>query len=123
MTATPSSASPASMRLARVSTVLIALGILGGTLWPSHSPPVPFTLTDKAIHFAAFVLLILPMAVADPRRAWRLAPVCILFGGAIELVQPGVGRAAEWLDFAADALGVGAGLGLGPVIRRLVCSR
>ncbi|MFN3207753.1 MAG: VanZ family protein [Roseovarius sp.] len=119
ISAPPSSA----LRIARMLTVLLALGILAGTLWPAHTPPVPFTLTDKAIHFGAFALLILPMALADPRRAWRLAPLCILFGGIIELVQPSVGRGAEWLDLAADALGVAAGLALGHVIRRLAWSR
>lgn len=102
-----------SVRLARVLTLALALGILVTTLWPSNELPQPLTLRDKVLHLLAFALLILPMAVAEPRRALRLAPVCIAFGAAIEVIQPAFGRSAEWLDLLADALGVGLGLALG----------
>ncbi|QFT94159.1 VanZ like family protein [Roseovarius sp. THAF9] len=101
------------VRLARVLTLALALGILVTTLWPSHAPPVPVTIRDKVLHTLAFAALILPMAVTEPHRALRLAPLCIAFGAAIEVIQPAVGRGAEWLDLLADALGVGLGLALG----------
>ncbi len=107
-----------SLRLARVLTLALALGILVTTLWPSHEQPPPFTLRDKVLHLLAFAALILPMSVADPRRALALAPVCIAFGAAIEVIQPAFGRGAEWLDLLADALGVGLGLMLGAFARR-----
>ncbi|WP_057791976.1 VanZ family protein [Roseovarius atlanticus] len=110
------------VRIARALTLALALGILITTLWPSDAPPPPFTLRDKVLHFLAFAALILPMAVADPRRALALAPACIAFGAAIEIIQPAFGRGAEWLDLLADALGVGAGLFagwlMGAVLRR-----
>ncbi|MDD9725803.1 VanZ family protein [Roseovarius sp. SK2] len=104
---------PFSLRLAHVLTLALALGILVTTLWPSHGHPPPFTLHDKVLHLLAFAALILPMAVTEPRRALRLAPVYIAFGAAIEVIQPAFGRGAEWLDLLADALGVGLGLALG----------
>jgi VanZ family protein len=117
MRMTRSDLSSTSVRGARALTLLIALGILAGTLWPSDLPEVPFTLRDKVLHLLAFALLILPMTLVDPGRALRLAPVCIAFGAAIEVIQPTFGRGAEWLDLLADALGVGLGLGAGWVLR------
>lgn len=37
--------------------------------------------------------------------------VCLLFGGAVELVQARVGREASWFDFRLDIVGTLAGLG------------
>ena len=41
-----------------------------------------------------------------------------LLGGVIELVQPSVGRAGEWLDFLADAIGVALGAAVGLLLKR-----
>lgn len=120
---TRSELSSRSVPRARALTVLIALCILVGTLWPAGPPDVPFTLRDKLLHLLAFALLILPMALTDGRRAVRLAPICIAFGAAIEVIQPAFGRGAEWLDLLADALGVGLGLGAGWVLRAAVRRR
>jgi len=71
---------------------------------------------DKLAHFLGFALLIFPVIVTDSRRwAWAV-PLAILYGGAIELVQPAVGRAAEWLDWGADISGVLAGAALAEVL-------
>lgn len=71
---------------------------------------------DKVAHFVAFALLIFPVIVTDTRRwAWAV-PLAILFGGVIELVQPSVGRSAEWLDWGADISGVLAGAALAELL-------
>lgn len=71
---------------------------------------------DKLAHFLGFALLIFPVIVTDSRRwAWAV-PLAILYGGAIELVQPAVGRAAEWLDWGADISGVLAGAALAELL-------
>ena len=114
---------PSLVGCARVLTAVLALGILVATLWPSHAPPVPFTLRDKVLHLLAFAALILPMAVTEPRRALWLAPLCIAFGAAIEVIQPAFGRGAEWLDLLADALGVGLGLALGWLLHKALRKR
>lgn len=48
-----------------------------------------------------------------------LLPFFILWGGAIELLQPYVNRNGEWLDFAANSLGVVFGVCVGMLARRL----
>ena len=115
--------SPPAVRIAGAVTLAVALGILVGTLWPTDPHDDPFTLRDKALHLLAFAVLILPMAVAAPRRALSLAPVCIAFGATIEVIQPTFGRSAEWLDLLADTLGVGLGLAIGLVLHRVLRKR
>lgn len=106
-------------RLALILTLLIALAIAYGTLSPPGAQGRAWPLTDKQIHALAFALLMLPGALIAPRLARRLAPVALAFGGAIELIQPGFGRSAEWGDFLADGIGIVAGLLLGWAARRV----
>jgi VanZ family protein len=96
--------------LPHVLTLCIALGIAWGTLTPMPPPTAPPDGTDKIQHFAAFALLVLPLGWVDIRNALWLAPLALLYGGAIEIIQPLVGRGAEWGDLLADALGIAAGL-------------
>lgn len=72
---------------------------------------------DKLLHFAGFAGLVLPCAVFLPRSLVIVAPLAVALGGAIELIQPSVGRTASWWDFWADVLGVAAGILVGLVIR------
>ncbi|MCL4674939.1 MAG: hypothetical protein KJZ59_02655, partial [Pararhodobacter sp.] len=82
---------------------------------------------DKAYHFIAFASVIFPLIVTDSRRWYWAVPLTILYGGAIELIQPGFGRTAEWLDFGANISGVLAGAALAEIlhdrIRRSVFDR
>ena len=68
---------------------------------------------DKWSHFLAFLLLTVWFAGLYRRGSyWRLAVGLLAFGALIELCQGAVGhRSAEWLDLAADAAGILAGLG------------
>ena len=100
-------------------TLLVALGIGWGTLNPPGPPGPPLPLTDKQLHALAFALLVLPLGWADIRHAVWLAPLALAYGGAIELVQPFVGRGAEWGDLLADGIGIGLGLAPGALRARL----
>lgn len=87
------------------------------------SPPKPDPaglLSDKFYHFIAFSALVFPCALFYARTLVWVLPMAVLFGGAIELIQPYVGREAEAADFVADVLGVGFGLILGLILRARV---
>ena len=91
--------------IAQIITLLIAAAILVGTLFPvSQLPEVDGG--DKAAHLIAFALLALPLNLAGHPRWLLLNTGFVLFGGAIEFIQPFVGRHGEWLDLGADMIGV-----------------
>jgi len=100
-------------------TLAIALGIAWGTLTPPGDAGSPLPLTDKQIHALAFCLLVLPGALLRPGAIVWLAPCALGFGAAIELIQPAVGRSAEWGDLLADAIGIAAGIVPGLIRARL----
>lgn len=93
---------------AQAITVVFVLMILAGTLLPANELPKVET-GDKAIHLIAFAILALPLNMVVRQRWLLLNLTFIVFGGAIEIIQPFVGRHGEWLDFGADTLGVLAG--------------
>lgn len=96
---------------ALAATLALAAVIAYLTLAPIHDTRVPGS--DKSHHFIAFAALAFPLSLSRP----RLAPWVVLFaatyGGAIELIQPFVGRDEEFLDFVADAVGAALGGGIG----------
>ena len=75
--------------------------------------------SDKLYHFIAFAALVLPCALFYATTLIWVLPAAILFGGAIELIQPYVGRGGELADFGADALGVVIGAALGLTLRAI----
>lgn len=102
--------------------VLAALVIAAVTLTPL--PPGAITDGfDKGYHFLAFAALIFPLILTDSRRWLWAVPLAVLYGGAIELIQPSVGRTAEWLDFGADVTGVLAGAALAEILHDRVRDR
>lgn len=108
----------------RHQIALIATLILAGVIaWLTLSPPTPSQagfLPDKASHFIAFAALALPCAIFYARSLKWIMPLAILFGAAIELIQPSVGRSAEGLDFLADCFGLAAGTIIGLTIRAYI---
>lgn len=88
----------------------LAMGAFIGmvTLTPLDGVPV-VARNDKLLHFAAFAGLSIPLAWAHPRWAWAVFLAATAYGGAIEIIQPYVGRGAEWLDWLADMAGAVAG--------------
>ena len=73
--------------------------------------------TDKAHHLLGFAALTLPSALLYPRSLAIVLPCSLLFGGAIELIQPYVGRQGKFADFFADAVGALIGVGVGLALR------
>ena len=92
----------------------MALAILVGSLWPSM-PAAAGGISDKLLHFLAYVALALVFAAAFSRHHWlAIALGLAALGGLIELLQhwmPGK-REAEWLDMAATLGGIVVGLAL-----------
>ena len=97
-------------------TLVLAFIITLLTLLPVSAPQgVPGT--DKAHHLLGFAALTLPSALLYPRSLVIVLPCSLLFGGAIELIQPYVGRQGEFADFSADAVGALVGVGVGLALR------
>jgi hypothetical protein len=103
---------------------LAALGLTGSlaiviaflTLKPGNVDLGLGSSSDKISHFLAFAALVMPTAIFfKPALVWVI-PASIIFGGAIELIQPSVGRSGEFLDFVADAAGVVFAVSVGYVI-------
>lgn len=110
---------PVLMRhaLALTATVILGAVIAYLTLSPPQMSP-PSLFSDKAYHAIAFAALIFPCALLYARSLIWVVPAALLFGGAIELIQPLVGREAEFADFVADAVGLGVGVIAGLILRR-----
>ena len=86
-------------------TVLLLVSIATSSLWPAaYLPEVPGT--DKIHHFIAYAALMLPTALRKPKYIIAISVAFIVFSGAIELIQPYVNRYGEWLDMAANTIGV-----------------
>jgi VanZ family protein len=88
------------------------------TLTPPRPEASDGLLSDKAYHVIAFAALILLGTLLYLRSLIWLILAALVFGAAIELVQPLVGRSAEIADFVADVVGVACGLILGLIMRR-----
>ena len=103
-------------------TCVILLAITALSLTPiAHLPDAPGS--DKTHHLIAYFALALPIALKGGPKWFFLLPIFVLWSGAIELIQPFVNRYGEWLDLAANSLGVILGSLAGVVFRRLENSR
>jgi len=93
-------------------TLLIALAIAALTLTPAGAANPGIAGFDKLVHFVAFAALAMPLASARRLPLVWIVLAGLAFDGLIELIQPYVGRSAEWADWLADGLGalVGASL-------------
>ena len=111
---------PATWAVAGFATAL--------TLWFSLGPAPPGPGSDRALHAGAYVVDTLAILVAVVGRPGRrpapdvwIAPIAIgivLLGGAIEIVQGGLGRDSQLTDWIADAVGAVVGVLLFVVVRR-----
>ena len=100
-------------------TLLIGAVIGWFTLTPPGLPGGPLPLTDKQLHALAFGLLILPVALTRRRALLWLAPLALLYGAVIEVIQPGVGRTGEWADLLADGVGIALACAVGYLCQRI----
>ncbi len=102
----------------QILTALITLAIGVTTLMPSTGGHSTLLGLDKVAHLLAFAGLVIPMALAQPRRFPLIFALALAYGGLIEIVQPHVGRSAEWADLVADGLGAALGIALALTLRR-----
>ncbi|MRU14882.1 VanZ family protein [Roseovarius sp. A21] len=100
-------------------TLLIGAVIGWFTLTPPGEAGAPLPLTDKQLHALAFGLMVLPVALTRPRALYWIAPLALLYGAVIEVIQPSVGRSGEWADLLADGLGIALVCGLGALRGRV----
>ena len=98
-----------SHTIAKIITGFVVVAILLGTLFPVTQLPAVDS-GDKAADLIAFALLALPLNLAGHPRWLSVNTGFVLFGGAIEFIQPFVGRHGELLDLGADMIGVVVGL-------------
>ena len=102
-------------------TLLVTLGLTAAigyvTLAPVSDSGVPGS--DKLHHALAFLALALPLSFARPRLTLWITLAAIAYGGAIELIQPYVGRDRDFFDFLADAAGAVSGAAVGAALSRL----
>ena len=99
-------------------TMVNLLVITTLSLWPLETlPSVPGT--DKTHHLIAYAALMFPTALRKPDKWIMIGLLFIAYSGAIELLQPYVNRYGEWLDMAANTLGVICGLVVAELINRL----
>ena len=97
-----------------IVTLILALVIAVLTLMPMPSGGPAGS--DKIYHILAFASLAFPLSLVRPRLAILVALGVIAYGVSIELVQPFLGRQAEWADLVADAFGAVLGAGAGYVL-------
>lgn len=110
--------------MSRKTLAMLCFGVTAAmiavlTLVPLPLPPVRVAGGDKTRHLIAFGALVAPVAFLWPRALLWIIPAAIAYGGLIELIQPRVGRMAEWGDFRADTLGVCLGAATGLLLRAL----
>lgn len=105
--------------LGLTATVILGAIIAYLTLSPPKPSP-PGLLSDKAYHAIAFAALVFPSALLYARSLIWVVPAALLFGGAIEVIQPYLGRSAEAADFVADVVGIGFGVAVGLILRARV---
>lgn len=102
--------------LALVSTAIMALVIAGLTLTPVTGPEIIDKHSDKLYHIVAFAALTFPSALLHPRLFVYVLVFAILFGAAIEIIQPSVGRSGSWGDLVADIAGALLGAVTGQIL-------
>lgn len=103
-----------------VSATLIALAAISvASLSPVGSAGDPGS-ADKTMHVLAYALAVIPLAAVPPKPRLRIALGAIIWSGAIELLQPFVGRTANFSDLMANATGVLLGLGLAALCRLIL---
>lgn len=104
--------------MVRLLTLIVALAIAAMTLLPHPPGPPGMPGMDKLVHLLAFAALAAPLAWHHPRRWAVVALAALAYGGGIEILQPHVGRTAEWADLLADGLGAFGGAWLAARLRR-----
>lgn len=113
--------------MAIVALVFYWVLLFIGTHLPADRIFIPLRLSDKVLHAIAFAGLSFLIAWAVPTNEAKLhqntlvaALIAVVYAALDELLQIPVGRTADWLDFAADCVGVCIGLGSYTFVRALI---
>ncbi|MFT6927072.1 MAG: hypothetical protein ACJAZP_002701 [Psychromonas sp.] len=61
---------------------------------------------DKIHHIIAYAILMFPVALKKPKHWPLIGLFFVCLSGAIELLQPLVGRQNDWLDLSANWTGI-----------------
>jgi VanZ family protein len=108
--------------LRRAWQVLLVV-LLGVVTWLALTPLPPQTLSlgwDKLNHLAAFGALAWAAVRGLEAGWWRTAGGLLAYGALIECLQALTPtREAEWADLLSDGLGIGIGLIVAALARRL----
>ncbi|MFZ1692734.1 MAG: VanZ family protein [Flavobacteriales bacterium] len=96
------------------AALILLLCLMPGAALPAWHWADLFSI-DKLVHAGLFAVLAVLVGQAlspnAPRSLLMAMLACILYGGALELMQelPTLGRRGDWNDFAANSIGVGIG--------------
>ena len=107
------------VRLSIIATLIALAAISVASLSPVDSAGDPGS-ADKTMHVFAYGLAILPLAAVPSRPRLRIALGALVWSGAIELLQPLVGRSASLSDLMANAAGILLGLSVTALLRRVL---
>ena len=101
------------------TTLFILAFITVMSLYPlAELPPIPGT--DKTHHLIAYGLLMMPVAVKNPKNMIAIALFFAFWSGAIEILQPYVNRYAEFKDFLANVAGLILGWVIVKVVKKII---
>lgn len=98
-------------------TFLLVAVITWLSLYPVEFPEMPGN--DKTGHFIAYAACVLPVSFARPKNLYLILLAVLIWSGLMELIQPYVNRYADWLDLAANAVGIVIGFLLGWGLNRI----
>ena len=96
-----------------VILVILVLASLVALLTLTPVPALGPVGADKIYHVIAFAALAFPLSFLQPKASVWIVGGVISYGAGIELIQPYVGRAAEWGDLLADIAGAMIGGAVG----------
>ena len=68
--------------------------------------------SDKLHHLIAYAALSIPLSLRKPKYWWFIVIFLLAYSGLIEIIQPYVNRYGEWLDMAANSLGLILGISI-----------
>ena len=99
-------------------TLIVTTVLTVAMLWPINQPPPAPDGTDKLVHLIAFAALAFPLA-----RTGRIGLIPVFVGasafGGLRAYPALFGRNADMQDWIADIAGVGLGIVLALIYRRL----
>ena len=97
--------------IALFTALCIAVVIAAAPLTPRAGKLAPQGVA-KLFHTAGFAVLVVPLLAVHLKTGLVIAPLALVFGGAIERIQPYVNRFGDFSEFWADFLGVLIGVTL-----------